>query len=465
MRALQVGIQNVLGIEYRELELGDVTEVLGDNGTGKTSTLDSIVSLLGGETKNLLRKGAEKGSVWMLLDDNTTIERTFDKGGTSISRRDAKGKEMGRAGEFVRQLTALSAIRPAQFLTCTDRERIDILLRATPINLAAGFRSYCASELGITEAVLRKHGVIAIDEILESAENQRLRAGQEKRAKDAACNEMADTLKGANPEQDAAFWEQRIRELTVEHDKTTAVRNKSWFAIDAVVAEGKQQLREEFNAEEAAIMAEARLKIEAARARMNESLAATMDEAAQTREAASARYQEAMDKIAPELAEAREKAITAQRITSQFSLLKRYGAEAANAEAEWRRLNEAVDKVREEKAKLLSRLPIKGLEIAQGRLMRHGVLFDSLNTAQQIEIVLEVAELVSGKLPLIVADGMERLTPANRKALIEAAASKGLQFIFATAIEGMPLTVRQYNAADGPYTPPEPQLQLVGGAR
>jgi len=463
MKALSVQIENVLGIEYVEWPLGEeVTEILGDNGTGKSSACDAIIALLGGDTRNMLRSGADKGRVWMRLDDNTTIERTWGKnGGTTLTRRDQAGKLLSGAGEFIRQIASLRAVRPAEFLLSTDRERIDTLLRAVPIALPRDFTKWITDELNLPPDVLRQHAVLAIDKVLEIAEERRLKAGQDKRSKEHSRNELAETLHGLSEQETPVHWQQRVRELTARQDtergRIAALRGQIHSEASEAITKAKQIFAEQ----ERDIMAEARRKVEEVRKEMNRVLTAADQASRESLAEAEAEHTAAMADITPGLAEAREKVLTAERTQGQFSLLKKYGAEAVGAEQYWQHMNDLVDKVRATKARMIQRLPISGLEIDGGRLLRHGVPFDRLNTAQQIEIVLDVAELVSGKLPLIVADGMERLTKQNRKALIEAAARKGLQFIFATAVEGMPLTARALTPGEE-YIMPD-QLALLAG--
>src|SRR5438270_7793157 len=75
MKLEKVQIESIGGIEYLEFPTSAaLIEVTGDNGVGKSSVLNAIRCVVeGGHDPALLRLGAKKGVVRLLLDDGTTI--------------------------------------------------------------------------------------------------------------------------------------------------------------------------------------------------------------------------------------------------------------------------------------------------------------------------------------------------------------------------------------------------------
>ena len=69
MHIQHIKISNILGIRELEFKAGQFVEVTGRNGQGKTSLLEAIkAATQGGHDATLLRKGAEKGEVVLVLD-------------------------------------------------------------------------------------------------------------------------------------------------------------------------------------------------------------------------------------------------------------------------------------------------------------------------------------------------------------------------------------------------------------
>jgi recombinational DNA repair ATPase RecF len=80
VKVIGITIDNVLGIEHFEFRPGAVSILAGRNGVGKTSVLEAIRSALrGGHDPSLLRRGAEKGSVLLRLEDGTQITKTIGR--------------------------------------------------------------------------------------------------------------------------------------------------------------------------------------------------------------------------------------------------------------------------------------------------------------------------------------------------------------------------------------------------
>ena len=88
------------------------------------------------------------------------------------------------------------------------------------------------------------------------------------------------------------------------------------------------------------------------------------------------------------------------------------------------------------KSELLGALPITGLTVHDGEVYRDGIPFDRLNTAQQIEIAVELARLRAGKLGVICVDGMEALDPDRYAEFCRQMLASGLQMFLTRATSG-----------------------------
>jgi len=81
------------------------------------------------------------------------------------------------------------------------------------------------------------------------------------------------------------------------------------------------------------------------------------------------------------------------------------------------------------KESLLKELPIQGLEIRDGEIYCKNIVFDKLNTAEQVKIAVEVAKLRANELGIICVDGIERLDKDTFDVFKNKAIESGLQMI------------------------------------
>mgnify|MGYP001493802624 CR=1 FL=1 len=73
------------------------------------------------------------------------------------------------------------------------------------------------------------------------------------------------------------------------------------------------------------------------------------------------------------------------------------------------------------------------LEVRDGEIFRNDVPFDRLNTAQQVEVAVEVAKLRAADLGVICVDRIECLDSASLEAFRKSALESGLQ-LFVTRV-------------------------------
>lgn len=101
--------------------------------------------------------------------------------------------------------------------------------------------------------------------------------------------------------------------------------------------------------------------------------------------------------------------------------------ELGELEEDARRQARALDEIEAYKEELLAGLPIPGLEVRDGDVFRNGVQFDRLNTAQQVDIAVEIAKLRAGELGVCCVDGIELLDSGAFDEFRERALDSGLQ--------------------------------------
>jgi len=93
MRITGIEIENILGIKELEFNPGQVTEISGKNGSGKTSILEAIKGALkGGHDATLLKAGETQGGVVLVLDNGFRINKTITSKGSELELTDENGE-------------------------------------------------------------------------------------------------------------------------------------------------------------------------------------------------------------------------------------------------------------------------------------------------------------------------------------------------------------------------------------
>lgn len=439
-----VKIKNIMGID--ELEFapdGTLTEITGKNGRGKTSVLQAIQSVTGAPEAQLLRKGAEQGEVVLVLDDGTELVNkvTADKSTKSVIR---DGKKVARPAEVIKQLTDLLSVNPIEFLTARKQDRARVLLESMPIELDVAALAKAAGRKVDTVEGLAPLDVI--DAIHKRVFEDRTGTNRAVKEKDATINQMRQVLPevpaGVSANEDelreqveaargvAAAEKQRI------DTKLAGLRTTTQAAIDAARAAAQEkiallqeQIAQEKADAEAAITAQ---KDNLARLEGLASKQETLNAEKLAAAVAPLNEQLALIRNNREMFAKREQAL--ETIATMEKELVDLEKDAASQTAALARIDAYRDS-------LISKLPIPGLVVAGGEITRDGILFDRLNTAQQVQIAIEIAKLRAGELAIACIDNFEMLDPEAFEEFKARAAESNLQ-LFVTRVSGEEFTVQ-----------------------
>lgn len=428
-----VKISNILGIEELEFAPGGFTEVRGANGSGKSSTIEALrAALRGGHDATLLRNGCDKGEIVLVLDDGSQITKTITAEATKVNVLRGERK-LSRAAESIKALHDVLSVNPVEFLRAPEKARVDALLQVMPIRVdQSRIEGMVPSGM-----VAGGDGLDMIEATKKAVFAERTGLSRTARDKDGAVRQLRATLPENvpdAPDTDASLFD-AIAAIDASRDAAFAESEKqagrSLFALDAEIDDVHGQIR--------VIEEEARVRvaravdcINEARRRKAESVSLLDEGKAAVRadhSVARAVIQEKLDGI---------KAVHEQqaRYAMTTESINRMAIEIESLNAEAHGLTTAIEGLDAYKAELLASLPIPGLEVIEGRLQRYGIQFDRLNTAQQVEVAVEIAKLRAGELGLICVDGLELLDHEHYLAFREHAAASGLQLIVSRVSDG-----------------------------
>lgn len=423
MKIAHLKISNILGIDELEFDAGQFNEVSGPNGVGKTSVLEAVKAALGeGHDATLLRKGAEQGEIVLVLDDGSAIRRRV-KAGASDSAVRQDGKLVSKPAATIRSLIDTLSVNPVDFLRATKKDRARVLLESMPIKLDAQ-RLQTITGMPAPDAV-DGNALAVIDAARKTVYDARTgtnRAVQEKKA-------TISQLQAAMPEAPGGV-EGDEGSLQAQIDEATAKRDAEHLRIDTKLAgletqhvAGIQAIKDELQAAIGKLRAEAQQKIDEATA----SHQGVRDAAARQRALTTQRWNDATAplRVAQSSIAANRDAAAKRRVTQET--IATLTAELAALSETAAKQTRALQQIDDYKVELLATLPIPNVEVKDGNIYRDGVIFDRLNTAQQVGIAIEIAKLRAGELRVVCVDGIELLNTASYEAFREQAIASGLQ--------------------------------------
>lgn len=429
MQVAHIKISNILGIESLEVSPGQFNVVSGRNGTGKTSLVEAMKSVLkGGHDATLLRNGAEKGEIVFVLDDGSSIGKKVGAEKSEQFFIDAQGRKLAKPAEGIKTLFDALSVNPIEFLLVPEKQRVAALLEAMPI------RADLAKVEEVTGIAVQRdsdhydklHAMETIEQVRKIVYDERTGVNRAAKEKRATAKQLADNLPpaGAEKTEDEAVLKQELADLQAAQEDALGKADKKMAEIQEAHNEVVDGIREEISALEAKIAA-ANVGLSGSQSKVAERKAEINQRAAVKRAEINAR----LDAI-NNGREARAKAAQARET------VKSMNTEADALESNAASLTAALEGLEAYKAELLASLPIPGLEVRDGAIFHEGIPFDRLNEAKKVCIAVELAKLRAGSLGLVCVDGIERLDSTTFEAFREAAMASGLQMVVSKVSDG-----------------------------
>lgn len=408
MKIAHVKINSILGIKELEFTPEGFNEISGPNGAGKTSVLEAIKSVLtGGHDATLLRKGADKGEVVLVLDDGTEISKRVTANGSPVTITQ-DGQKVKRPTDVIKALADMLSVNPVDFLRAPKKDRVRVLLETMPleadvVELARLSRVEVNAQPGL-------HALAVISMVHKQVYDDRTGTNRAVKEKESTINQlqlaMPDAVEGVVGSEDElrAQVETASTALNTElnrvRDKLDGIRQENQKKIDAI----RIQVQEKIDAAKA----EGQAAVEAIQAE-EKRIEGLADQQREKTKQAHTDLVTPLNQVLENIKQhrsaqaKREQAIDTIKVMEEE--LEGLMQDAANQ-------TQALTDIEGYKSKLLSSLPIPGLEVIDGEVFRDGVQLDRLNTAQQVDIAVEIAKLRAGDLGVICVDGIELLDTA-----------------------------------------------------
>lgn len=426
IRVSRIQIRNVMGIQDLDVEPGALTVVSGANGSGKTSVMEALKSLFGGgHDVTLLRNGEESGEVVALLSDGMEITKHITTRGSKVTVTHPELGEVKKAQGFLNGLLDSLAFNPVEFITSSRDGRVTHLLESLPLSVTPDDLRRCVGDLYPVEKAPTGHALQVIERVGKSLYDERTGVNRDAKSKVTTAAELVGSL--PEGDEDLATMQSRYAEVRKRLAERGQAQDEKRRQIRAVRERELEQIRQE------------------AEAKANDARLRAEDELRTVNEAADAEGAE----IGADEATLRARIGEAERHANTRGVVTKLTTEAEELKQRSNALTEAMERLEALKAKLLSELPIPGVELRDGEIYQGGVPWPRLNTAARVRLSLTLAGLRAraAGLPLVCMDGLECLDDDTFAAFAEKAPKAGLQLVVTRVGEGA-LNVESIPAAE-----------------
>jgi DNA repair exonuclease SbcCD ATPase subunit len=443
MKLKHIKIRSILGIDSLDAPVsGQFIRIEGDNGVGKSSILKAIAAAVGrGDQAELIRRGASSGEVCLVFDTGHELTAKIGEKGTKRTVKTPDGGIITASQGWIERLLNPASFNPVRFIEADDDGRLEQLLKVAKLSLRvvdveAALGTRPAPPWLYEGSPDVSEPVKAIERL--TREMYDTRTGINRSAKDKRSHvlELERTLPASSlttPPNAAALREeldgirnQAAAERKAIEDAAANSRNQ----INADAARAEREAAEEYQARLKAILSKKATDL----AEVNR---AERDGLTSLQARLGPRAEELREQVGKAEAEAKEHA----RAETTRSIITRTRAEADRLESESKELTQALERLDALRAKVLSSLPVPGLEIREGKLLYNGIPFQTLNSARQVKAAMELAAASAGELGLIQLDGFERLGRKLREQIEAWARASKAQFFVTRVVDDAPLSI------------------------
>ena len=423
MRLAQIKIENILGIKELEFSPGQITEISGKNGSGKTSILEAIKGALkGGHDATLLKAGETQGRVVLVLDNGLRIKKTITSKGSELELTDENGEVQKTPQTVINKLIDMISINPVEFLTAKPKDRTAKFLEVIPLNLPSEKLAEIIKENEL-KFNLEGNPFEVVNRIHDIIYNERTKVNRDKKQKDGSITQLKESLIFIPLSVEEI--EAKINELKTKKTEYNNKKNEYLEQIEKELYDKKFEFEQEKNMK----VAELKKQISNIELECSNKIADINLKSSEAKNNLNENCNAKLNPVNEELTKLRENQKNIGAYLNQKELINQFTNEAKLLDKQAQLLSKSLKKIDLLKNTMMMQIPITGLTVIDGELFRNGISFDRLNTAQQIEIAIEVAKLRAGELGFVCVDGIEKFDTETFEIFKEQALKSGLQFI------------------------------------
>lgn len=407
-KIIQLKTENVMRLKAVNIKPdGSLVIIGGDNGQGKSSTLNAIAMALGGKDQVPpvpIHKGADKGSIVVDLGD-MIVRRTFTpNGGGSLVIEDKEKKRFPSPQALLDSLTGRLTFDPLSFLAQKPKEQLESLKTLVGLDFTAE------------------------DEERERTYNERTVVNREVERAQMTLSQAAHFPEIAGP-ADLTALNAEMREAQAHNEKLNGlqtVANNAKNALTVVDTQLKQatERQREITAEIEAL----KLKLkeqEEWKLKIEEKVLKLSTDYLNAKSEVEAFKPQDVQAVQQKLSDASEQNRKHATNTARAALVKTL----ADKKGESEKLTKAINDIDERKQKKLSaaKFPVDGLSFGAGEVLFGGLPFSQASEAERYRVSVAMAAAMNPKLRVALVRNGSLLDQKNMALLEQLATAYDLQ--------------------------------------
>ncbi len=473
MKVSKIVIKNLFGISEKQLD-GRNVELVGENGTGKTSVIDAIRYALTNKSDRdyIVRNGETEGEIIIETDTGLMIDRKARTMQSDYKSVKQNGNTVPSPEAFLKGIITPLQLQPMEFMRMGKKEQDATILDMIdfPWNMET-IREWFGE---IPAGVNYEQNILAVLNDIQAENGTYFQSRQDVNRDIRAKKSVVEDIKRVLPvDYDGSQWEdanvgalytkiEKIRKSNEQIEKAKrmkaghdgkirsfeADRDIALSALDREIAAKSNSLDTQLAAlkEKIVSLEKEREGLAATKADREKVIRSEYKENVAKFESDIAAYEEYADRETQPVDELLKEAEDTEKMKSHINEWRRMLSLQEEIEqllARSASYTEKIEKARNLPGEILEKasIPIEGLSVKDGIPLINGLPVSNLSEGEKLDLCIDVAIQNPAGLQIILIDGVEKLSTEMRERLYSKCREKGLQFISTRTTDSRDLTV------------------------
>lgn len=473
MKVSKIIIKNLFGITEQELDSRSV-ELIGENGTGKTSVIDAIKYALTNKSDRdyIVRNGETEGEIIIETDTGLSINRKSRTTQTDYKSVKQNGNIVPSPEAFLRDIITPLQLQPMEFMRMGKKEQNATILNMIDFpwnmetirewfgeipadvnyeqnilvvlnDIQAENGTYFRSRQDVNRDIKSKKSVV---NDIKAALPQDYDGNQWENVNVGALYTQIEKIRKSNEQIEKAKrlkdgYENKLRAIEADRDIALSALNSEMAAKERNIETQLATLKEQINSLE-----KEKAGLSSVRADREKVIQSEYRESVAKHESTVMSYSEYVDMELQPVDALLKKAEDTEKMKSHINEWRRMLSLQEDIESLTEKstsYTEKIEKARNLPGEILEKatIPIDGLSVKDGIPLINGLPVSNLSEGEKLDLCIDVAIQNPAGLQIILIDGVEKLSTEMRERLYSKCKEKGLQFISTRTTDSKELTV------------------------
>ncbi len=473
MRVSKIIIKNLFGITEKELDSRSV-ELIGENGTGKTSVIDAIKYALTNKSDRdyIVRNGETEGEIIIETDTGLSIKRKPRTTQTDYKSVKQNGNIIPSPEAFLRDIITPLQLQPMEFMRMGKKEQNATILNMIdfPWNMET-IREWFGE---IPADVNYDQNILSVLNDIQAENGTYFQSRQDVNRDIRAKRAFVEDIKKALPvDYDGNQWvdanvgelytqiekirksneqiekakqlkdgyENKLRAIEADRDIALSALNSEMAAKERSIETQLAALKEQINSLE-----KEKAGLSSVRADREKVIQSEYRENVAKHDSTVAAYAEYVNMAPQPIAHLLKQAEDTEKMKSHINEWRRMlslQGEIEQLTEKSTSYTEKIEKARNLPGEILEKatIPIEGLSVKDGIPLINGLPVSNLSEGEKLDLCIDVTLQNPAGLQIILIDGVEKMSTEMRVRLYNKCKEKGLQFISTRTTDNKELAV------------------------